>query len=215
MPQLPIDTGPARATAETGPPGPPFAANAEIHRRTGQVREAERLARDGLRQQPDSVSGRVALGLALLDQGRTDEARREFEHVVDGLSAAAGPARPAAQSMPPQASVLGGDALRDEELDEAFARAEADPDQMLDATTVARRALREADLDEPEALSSNPDSPFATSTMATLLEQQGDREGAEAIRAALSPNARSATGGRARRISTLERWLENLRRDRA
>ncbi len=214
MPELPVDSAPAGPAAQSAAQTPPFAALAETRRRTGQVQEAERLAREGLAAQPASVAGRVALGLALLDQGRAEEARRELEGAVDCLVMDSAPA-----ALPPASPVWGQGAIRDDELDRAFATAEADPDQMLDATSVAQQALRQADLDEPEALAADPASPFATPTMATLLERQGDPKSAEAIRAALATRGgRSSVpraGGRqAPHIATLEHWLENLRRDR-
>ena len=68
-------------------------------------------------------------------------------------------------------------------------------------------------------------SPFATETVAGLLEQQDHREEARAIREVLEGPAAPASlatdpgaglpdivNERARVIATLERWLENLRR---
>ncbi len=220
LPELPIDSAPDGPAARSAAQTPPFAALAETQRRTGQVQEAEHLAREGLAAQPASVAGRVALGLALLDQGRAEEARREFEGAVDRLVMEPAPAPgPAPAAGPPASPAWGQGAIRDDEIDLAFATAETDPDQMLDATTVAQQALRQADLDKPEALAADPASPFATPTMATLLERQGDPKSAEAIRAALAarggPSFMPRAGGRqAPYIATLEHWLENLRRDR-
>jgi len=114
--------------------------------------------------------------------------------------------------------------LTDQELDDAFARAEPETDQMLDADGVAQAAIAEAD----RALAGEAEQPlahevgeqFATATMAGLLEQQGDAGGASQIRASLDagvaplsteePTA-SPRSGRDRVIHTLEQWLENLR----
>ena len=93
--------------------------------------------------------------------------------------------------------------------------------ELVDANEVAARAVRAADLDQPEGvLSSAPDSPFATHTVAGLLERQGHPAEAQALRREIS--LRSETEARAARvplgdaqrervIATLERWLENLR----
>jgi hypothetical protein len=69
------------------------------------------------------------------------------------------------------------------------------------------------------------DSPFATETMADLLEQQDHHGDAQAVRQVLEPPEAPGTlaagqgvaphdsmNHRARVIATLERWLENLRR---
>ena len=66
--------------------------------------------------------------------------------------------------------------------------------------------------------SATPDSPFATRTIAELLDRQGHGDEAAAIRRELAYRAeKSATpvadSRREQLIATLERWLENLRRD--
>ncbi len=63
--------------------GRAFPALAEAYRRDGRPTDAERVAREGLRRVPSMLAGRVALGLALLDQGRTEDARAELERVLD------------------------------------------------------------------------------------------------------------------------------------
>ena len=71
---------------------------------------------------------------------------------------------------------------------------------MLDANHVAAAALRAADLDEPEGVfPADPDSPFATQTVAGLLERQGHRAEAAALREELS--RRTSPPGRSRRPS--------------
>jgi hypothetical protein len=156
----------------------------------------------------------VARSLELLETGETQEARLELERALapGAVSAAA-----------PLAEFSGG--VSDQELDHAFEAAEPEMDQMLDAERVAQVAMRQAD----EALGAElaPDevgTAFATRTMADLLESQGDAQGAERIRAGLGadpapapldhPVSEGRPGGRPSRqqvISTLERWLENLR----
>ena len=73
---------------------------------------------------------------------------------------------------------------------------------------------------EPGAGAELPPS-FATATMAELLENQGELEGASRIRAGLAAErpgfARvpSTRPSRQAVISTLERWLHNVRGERA
>jgi hypothetical protein len=91
--------------------------------------------------------------------------------------------------------------LGNDEIDEAFASAEPDPDGMLDAEPLALASDPEnvygAGKSEPHPSKSGL---FGTETMASLLEVQGDHEGADEIRAQL--NARSGSDGGA--ASTLE-----------
>jgi hypothetical protein len=89
---------------------------------------------------------------------------------------------------------------------------------VIDADRVAEQALREAELGPADEISppGAADSPFATRTMAELLERQGDRAGAERIRSRLgrsreAPAGASASDRRGRVVRELERWLANLR----
>jgi tetratricopeptide (TPR) repeat protein len=208
---------PARAGEASGFPG-----RAEAHRRAGRPEEAERAARAGLAQQPDSLAGRVALALALLDVGRLREARRHLEQVVDA-SARSAPEPPAAEAEPVSPSPAGesplADALAGAEFEQAFADVETEADAVIDADRIAIEAMQQ--VDREEALRPDPDSPFVTRTVATLLEQQGDATGAMVLRAAIE--AREATqdsrspdpaDARRRRRAVLERWLSNLTRGR-
>jgi hypothetical protein len=172
---------------------------AEAQRRAGRPAEAERIARRGLAEDPDSLPLRVALALALLDQRRFEFAREEL---VRGLEAtAAAPAE-----------------LSEEELSDAFEQAEPETEHLVDADRVAQQALREAELGPADEISPahQDDSLFATHTMAELLERQGDRAGAERIRSRLErsqSDSEDAGGGdpRGRVVRELERWLANLR----
>ena len=143
--------------------------------------------------------------LELLERGEVDAAREELMRMV-----------PATQPEPLAPSITDG------ELDAAFAAAEAEQEQMLDADKVAQVAMAQADrelagaVDAP--LAHEVGERFTTATMAALLEQQGDATAASQIRAALTPAEPLATQGpqppRASRehvIRTLESWLENLR----
>jgi Flp pilus assembly protein TadD len=195
-----------------GDPGAPgFPALAEANRRAGRLEEAERVARDGLRLRPDCPAGRVALALALLDLGRTPDARRELERALADV-----PDHPLARAAYGASGDLDDalDELEDRELDGAFASAEPDLDEMLDANELAARALRAADLDQPEGFVPAADSPFATRTVAELLERQGHGAEAAALRRTLSGGGEGdgPGGDREHVIATLERWLDNLRR---
>jgi tetratricopeptide (TPR) repeat protein len=226
----------ARLEAHVGsdPGAGAFPALAEANRRAGRAKEAERIARDGLRQRPELLAGRVALSLALLDLGRVDEARAELVRVLEAdphhvsvspASSAVAPPDPSATDDLQGSPDLLGD-LAEDELEIAFQDAEAQPDEMLSANRVVEAAVREVEQDKPEGVVPFPaDSPFATETVADLLEQQNHRGEAEAMREVLeaSPaSAQAATAAdaalhdfvnhRAGVIATLERWLENLRR---
>ncbi len=76
--------------------------------------------------------------------------------------------------------------------------------------------MRQADVTPDDAdaeLLSNPGSPFATRTVAELLEQQGDAEGASAVRRELAEStAVDEEAQRRRVVETLEGWLQKLRR---
>jgi len=226
-----------------------FPLLAEAHRRAGRPEAAERVAREGLARSPGVSAGRVALALALLDQKRGAEAGAELERLLGSESehgiarhAAAGHAPVAGHREPP---VFGAGEVLDGELDSAFDLARAEREQMLGADDVAHAALAslpdegEAETHDAPAAGSGleladaapgpaPGSPFATETVAGLLERQGHGREAERIRAALTPTtdaaqreaaddgepAAASTGERRGNQATLERWLGNLRRDK-
>lgn len=210
------------------PGSPAFPALAEANRRAGRVEEAERVAREGLRRRPELVAGRVALALALLELERAEEAKSELERALEDV-----PDHPLVLDVLARRGAVAApeslDALADEEIDGAFADAETSLGELVDANEVAARAVRAADLDEPEDVVHGmpddevpihtPDSPFATRTVAELLDRQGHGDEAAAIRRELTYRAEKSAPplGETRReqlIATLERWLENLRRDR-
>jgi hypothetical protein len=154
------------------------------------VSDAERLAR---------LEKAAARCLELLEAGRPDAARRELAAAVEGPHAAE-----------PLALVVS-----DLELDHAFERAEPVADEVIDADRVAQQAIREVDR---ELVRLPPTEPFATRTMAALLERQGDLDGARRIRDALAARearreapASGRRGERAHTLTTLERWLANVR----
>jgi hypothetical protein len=211
-----------------------FPALAEANRRAGHAKEAERVAREGLRERPDFVAGRVALSLALLDLGQLDEARAELTRVLEtipdhALVENALRHAGASDSVPMEERQETSGPLSDldeEELENAFQEAEAQPDEMLSASQVVAAAVRGVEQDEPEGVMPfTADSSFATETVADLLEQQDHLAEAQVIREALQAPMDSTTpdtepdvsfldtaSDRARLIGTLERWLENLRR---
>ncbi len=139
----------------------------------------------------------VVRGLELLGSGRSDEAHALLRELVGGPKVA--PAR----------------RITDDELELAFAEAEPDLDQMRSTDDVAQQAILQADLALESESGRAPDGVgehFATETMAHLLENQGDGNGALRIRAALdSAGARGPRSSRGKRVATLEQWLENLR----
>ncbi|HVP31043.1 MAG TPA: hypothetical protein VMW35_17990 [Myxococcota bacterium] len=153
----------------TGPSGPAYAALAEGHRRAGRAHEAETLARAGLRVFPGGSSGRLALALALLDQRRIEEARREVEGLLESLaefSAARGAL----------AALIGE------------SEPEAEPELELEPDLGGGAESWEDAEPGPEVLLAQGDSPFATETMAGLLERQGHVEDARALRARIEPD---------------------------
>ncbi len=178
-------------------------ALAELHRRAGDAERAETLARRGLADATASDAARAVLGLVLLDRGRVEEARREFAELAAGWLGAQG------------IDTAGGE-LTDQELESAFAGAETERDQVIDADCVAHDAIRETDGGLGEELAELPSDTFTTQTMANLLERQGDAAGASRIRAALDIGEAVAEAGFDRRrkvIAVLEDWIANLRRE--
>jgi tetratricopeptide (TPR) repeat protein len=59
-----------------------FAALAEEYRRAGRHDDAIATCRTGLAKHPSYVSARVTLGRALVETGRFEDARTEFEHAL-------------------------------------------------------------------------------------------------------------------------------------
>ena len=146
----------------------------------------------------------VARSLELLEHGRFGEAR---EALADALGRG-----------------TGDPAVTDHELEAAFAAAETERECMVDADSIARAAIRQADCEPADEIGfaavdgdrASGEAPgngrFATATMADLLERQGDVRGADRIRAELEPSAeRGGAQSRENVVDTLERWLENLR----
>jgi hypothetical protein len=191
---------------------------AEAERRAGRPEQARRLAEAALVEEPFELEGRTVLALACLDLGDAEAARRALEPVVQGWALprpepiALGPALE--EGFRVQADPLAD--LAENELETAFATAEAEPVDVWTTDRVAEAALRDVERGEPEGVGvDDPDSPFATETVASLLERQGEPERAQAIRRVLEAEEGAALAPEVRKrwVNTLERWLENLRRD--
>ena len=210
-----------------------YPALAEVLRRRGEVQRALGVAEAGLAAAPDRLAGRVALGLALLDAGLESKARQALIRVLEPALA------PHRIGMDPDASAESG---TDPVLKE-------DPPRVEERASADQTTLREPDGNWPlggdQPSKSTPRKPrrtpaqktppsglFRTATMADLLDRQGDRAGAEAIRRELAsvrnvgdladypgagdkPKEISALDPRGeddRTIEKLERWLRNLKR---
>lgn len=191
---------------EAQPSGVPMgaaalAALAEQQRCAGDPEAALRSAREASALDPASPAARAAVALALLDLGRDTEARRQLATLIPGT-----------HEHEVSAFEIGG--IEDAELDRAFEDASPEPEAMHDANEVAFEAMRESELLGPEADPAALGSPFRTRTMASLLESQGDRNAARAIRASLAPGSEAPRSGRRQDdvLRTLERWLGRLRR---
>jgi hypothetical protein len=205
----------------------------ECHR-AGDRDEAERIVREGLREQPDCADAVLLLARLLLEQERGTDALQAIEQYASYTRTPAD--RAAAEfsvhsetleaefvaSGRVAGGIIDGERVGDDdvfgsavsagELDHAFSAAESDTSAMLDADAVAQHAIRQVDGVDLEDFRL-AESSFATRTMAGLLEQQGDAEGALEIREAVESTASSA-GARPDRwaatIRELERWLGNL-----
>jgi predicted Zn-dependent protease len=192
------------------PGSPAFATLAEAHRRAGDAAEALRIAERGLTEDPDHASGRVALALALLDLGRADDARLALERVLGEVPDHVLALRAQARLAEPPASL---DDVAEVELEHAFEHAEAQSDEMWTANHVAEAAIEAVEADEEDDPLAAEDGPFATETVAHLLERQGHDARAREIRQGLVRRGSAPPApDRERVIATLERWLENLRR---
>lgn len=204
-----------------------FALLAECYRRDGRVADAEAVARRGLARVPSSAPGLAVLVLALLDGGRETEARVVLE---ERAAAALAAWRPQAPPDPPAATPEPELSVSAAELDHAFETAEPELEAMITPDRLAEEAALRVDAGsaEPaEAAGAFAESSevlelgeaFSTRTMAELLEQQGDSDGAARIRASLAatpaaerPSPETATGPDPRVLAALEHWLENVRR---
>lgn len=168
--------------------------------RLERIAGAERDRRDGRHAmaaaavgEPNEWPARVVLALTRLVADDVDGARRLLEEGLDrwaldlGLAPLDSPSTPTAAA---EGGVAGVDA---EELDRAFADAEADVEQMVDVNRVAARVL----MDEPIDLAELSGEAF----------EAGDRDGGFALSA---ERVAEVPASRAIVLATLERWLHNL-----
>lgn len=193
---------------------------AEARRRAGHPEQARRLAEAGLVDEPQHFEGRAVLALACLDLGDLAGARRALEPAVARLASAAPEPLDAGPSLDDEPFAVQSDPLEDlaeNELEHAFSQVESESVEVWTTNRVAEAALRSVEAGRPEGIAglAEPESPFATETVATLLERQGDPERARAIRRSLSDEREAADAepeARKEWVGTLERWLDNLRR---
>lgn len=178
------ETEALEAAVAEDPGGAQFGVLAEAYRRAGRHEDARRVAVAGLALRPDDTAGRLALGLTLLDLGEPAAARYELERAMETVT-----------DPLPSEGIAASEI--DDELEAAFADAESVAEEMLDANQIAAQAMIQSELDEPEGFALEEaeafepaeesfelgEAPaFATETMARLLTEQGDTQGAEAIR---------------------------------
>lgn len=184
-----------------------LAAQAEEERRAGRPELAREFAEAALETEAPHPAAHVAYVLALVDSGDLVTAHRALERAYSALGGEL-------QSAPEAPLAT----LGEDELDSAFESAEAQADQMHDANDVAAAALRLIEDGDPEGLDlASEASPFATETVASLLETQGQNARAEEVRDAARRRGqfrevRMDEARRERVVATLGRWLENLRR---
>lgn len=207
-------------------------ALAEANRKAGNAAEAERIARRGLDANPACATLHVTLSLALFDLDRAEEARRQLELALEAQTGTASPelgsaptptrapapgwrALPPVPAAPPE--IL--EAIGDSEIEAAFDSASPEREEMISADAIAQAAVQQVDFESGDEADSE-EIPIVTHTVANLLEQQGHRDGARTLRELLgaprdceppSPDP-GHEEGRSTVISTLERWLQNLRR---
>lgn len=73
-----------RRRVQRDPASIAFAQLAEELRRIGELEEAADICRAGLEQHPAYLSAHVTLGRTLVELGQLDDARKEFEFVLQG-----------------------------------------------------------------------------------------------------------------------------------
>jgi hypothetical protein len=157
-----FDRAALRALVEADAGSPEFPALAEAERRGGHPERARAVAEAGLTVAPGRLAGRVALGLALIDLGRSEEARTVLAGILDpalephriarterlpaaldvtAAEAVDWPAEPADQDL--GAGMPAG--VGDDELDLAFAVAEPQIDEMISPNRMAEQVLLDHD----------------------------------------------------------------------
>lgn len=197
-----------RQRVERSPGCAVFPVLAEYERESGRPEKAVRIALAGLEIAPDRIAGQVALALARIDMDDFPGARAALAGVLEPTVA---PHRASDRLV--LLSQLEGTRARTLLASDGTQEALSDPRGFA----LVGSPASEPDPGEEEQ---NLDSPFATQSMASLLEKQGDEEGAREIRRVLSEGDESvlplADGSRSRqRIARLERMLDRLKRRKA
>jgi hypothetical protein len=202
---------PSERTSEV--PSAELAAQAERERRAGRPERARELAQAALDCAAPHPAARIAHVLALVDCGDLVSAHRALEAAYAAFGGELATGDDAHEPAPAPLA-----ALADDELEDAFETAEAERDEMHDANHVAAAALELIEDGVPEGVDlTSARSPFATETVASLLERQGQRERADEVRSAARARGqfreqRLDEARRERVVATLSRWLDNLRR---
>ena len=154
---------------------PSFVRLAEAHRREGLVEDAIRICREGLAKLPGSLRGRIVLGQCLLDQGAIGEAIVELGRVE--RESGGDPETLAllceVRLAGPQRRPVGADAGA------ALERPVETPVLILDEPGAPESGDAAAESAEV--------APLASSTLAGLYANQGDREMAETILSQITP----------------------------
>jgi hypothetical protein len=168
--------------------------------RLERIAGAERDRRDGHHAmaaaavgEPNEWPARVVLALTRLVADDVDGARRLLEEGLDRWALDLGLEPLDSPSTATVAEDGRVDSVDAEELDRAFAEAEADVEQMVDVNRVAARVL----MDEPIDLAELSGEPY----------EEDEPGGAFALPA---EPAGEAPASRAIVLATLERWLHNL-----
>jgi hypothetical protein len=174
-------------------------ATAERDRRAGRIDVA--VAALG---EASEWPARVVLALAKLPEFEAAETRRILEKGLDlwidevGLSPLDEPSEPSGTRL--------DSPIEPDELERAFAQAEAQTDEMHDANRVAERVL----MDEPIGLAELGEDPL----LADEVPDQNDvvselaMDAAEIDDLAISPGISGSADTKV--LATLERWLQNL-----
>ncbi|MBW2373681.1 MAG: hypothetical protein JRF70_14205, partial [Deltaproteobacteria bacterium] len=99
------------------------------------------------------------------------------------------------------------------EIDAAFEQATPERDEMVSADSVAAQAIRSIENEVLHEVGSDEAGiPVSTQTVAGLLEEQGHAGDAAVMRQELDARV---LANRERILGTLERWLDNIQRNRA
>ena len=197
-----------------------FSALAASHRQAGRPLDARRIAEAGLAVHPACVEGRIALGLALMDLGNLDSARRVLSDLLpspppealdpetlqaDLVDEGSWPLEsPGVKEVgEPTAAGSPVGAPDDLEIDQAFEAAESDPSEMMNVNLVAEYVLEQ----ETGDLAFEQDTRHET--LDDLSGTLGTGGGLGASPQVCEP---IDDADQARVLVSLEGWLQNIRR---